>query len=283
MLEREEYVEQAYLFRVLAERIPKNLPLQECLRQVKEELLASTKLPIAVDFLRTELEHAGVLATAMARLNHYFTAFQTYIIQEAENERGRFDMLVALEVLRAEAEFKAAAASPQGLFIFQFEVLCRNRLRYDPGLDAIAADPCYNADWKDWIKVVRRQVGIIEFANLLYVRSQYYQKRRSARSENPPEPEKPVLFGEKEGKIAWANRDKDPLFLFAALQRHLGYPGVPRTKPPTESPEMIPQLLRRVDRLENRLKLLEEEQVQGAIDISRFYSGPIDRAGNSGS
>ena len=37
-----------------------------------------------------------------------------------------------------------------------------------------------------------------------------------------------MLFGEKEGRIAMANRRKDPLYLFSALQRHLGYPSVPR-------------------------------------------------------
>ena len=46
----------------------------------------------------------------------------------------------------------------------------------------------------------------------------------AARRRTVAPPEKPMLFGEKEGKIAWANRKKDPLYLFAALQRHLGYP-----------------------------------------------------------
>jgi hypothetical protein len=282
MLEREEYVEQAYLFRVLAERIPQHLPLQECLRQVKEELLASTKLPMAVDFLRTELEHAGVFATAMGRLPHYFTPFQTYIVQEAENERGRFDMLVALEILRAEAEYRASGASRQGLFIYHFEVLCRNRLRYDRGLTAIAADPWYDGDWREWVLIVRRQVGIIDFADLVYVRSQYYQQRRVAQAGTDVAPEKPILFAEKEGKIAWANRGKDPLFLFAALQRHLGYPGVPRPKPPDESPQLIPQLMRRVERLEHRIKLLEEEEKHGAIDITRLYGDSLRPPDNAG-
>ena len=86
-------------------------------------------------------------------------------------------------------------------------------------------------------------------------------------------PNCPVLFGEKEGRIALANRAKDPLFLFAALQRHLGYPQVPRPKPVDETPALIPQLMRRVERLETRTKLLEEEQ-RGGIDITRFYNSP---------
>ena len=56
MLEREEYVEQAYLFRVLAERLPDNVPLQDILEDVDEELMATTKLPLAVSFISSELK-----------------------------------------------------------------------------------------------------------------------------------------------------------------------------------------------------------------------------------
>ena len=78
------------------------------------------------------------------------------------------------------------------------------------------------------------------------------------------------MFGEKEGKIAFANRNKDPLYLFAALQRHLSYPAIPRPKPTDRSHELIPQLVRRIERLEARLKLFEAEQREG-IDITQFY------------
>jgi len=276
MLEREEYVEQSYLFRTLGDRLPQNLPLQECLRQVKEELLATTKLPMAVDFMRTELEHSGMLAPAMERLAHYFAPFQTYIMRAAEDDRGRFDTRVALDILRAEADFRAAGASRPGLFIFQFEILCRNRLNYDRGLAAIAADNWYDEAWRDWIQIVRRQVGIIDFSNLLYVRSEFYQKQHLARTGTPIDADKPMLFGEKEGKIAWANRDKDPLYLFAALQRHLGSPTVPRLKAPDESPLLIPQLLRRVERIEQRMKLVEEETRAGTVDITKFFGKPAE-------
>ena len=79
-----------------------------------------------------------------------------------------------------------------------------------------------------------------------------------------------MLFGEKEGKIALANRRKDPLYLFAALQRHLGYPTVPRPAPVEEIPQLIPQLMRRVERLETRLKLMEDEH-RGGIDLSEGF------------
>lgn len=270
MLEREEYVEQAYFFRTLGERLPKNMPLQELLRQTREEILATTNLPHAIDFLRTELEHAGVFGSAMARLPHYFTPFQTYVIQEAENERGRFDLRIALAILQSEAEYRARVPSPQGLFLFHFEVLSRNRLRYDKGLAAIAGDPLYDQNWREWILFVRHQVGFIDLADLLYMRSEHCEKRRAAQRGGPLEPEKPILFGEKEGKIALANRGKEPLYLFAALQRHLGYPAVPRPKPQDDSVEVLPLVLRRLERIEARLKIMEEEQ-RGGLDLTKFY------------
>lgn len=273
MLEREEYIEQAYLFRTLSERLPKNMPLQELLRQVREEILASTKLPLAIDFLRAELEHTGVFGSAMVRLLHYFTPFQTYIVREAESEGGRFDLRVALEILRAEAEYRSQGVSPTGMFLYQFEVLCRNRLSYDRGLKAVSEDPVYPEEWREWILTVRRQVGLIDFADLLYVRSDYYRQRQAARLGDDPPIEKPMLFGEKEGKIALANRGKDPLYLFAALQRHLGYPTVPRPQPPDDKEQLLPQIMRRLERMEARLKLLEEEQ-RGGIDITKFYGPP---------
>ncbi|GIW95773.1 MAG: hypothetical protein KatS3mg110_3814 [Pirellulaceae bacterium] len=269
MLEREEYIEQAYFFNLLHERIPQSVPLQDVLQQAKQELLASTRLPLAVDYLLTELNHSGAMSPAMRRLGHYFTAFQTFIIESAEDERGRFDMRIAVQVLKAEAEYRAGNPTPQGSFVFQFETLARNRLSYDRGLAAMAEDPIYSPEWREWILTVRRQIGLIDFADLLYVRSAYYWMRQSVGGQ-PVTPTKPVLFGEKEGKIAWANRRKDPLYLFAALQRQLGYPKVPRPTPPDSPADLVPQLLRRLERLELRLRMLEEEQRHGAIDFQKL-------------
>lgn len=273
MLEREEYVEQAYFFRVLMERLPENFLLQDLLGQIRHELLATTKLPLAVDFMLTELRHSGLMSPAMRRLPHYFRGYQTYIIQAAEDDRGRFDIHVAIEILCHEAKYLAGAPSPEGLFLYQFETLSRNRLRYDRGLDAMAADPFYSAAWKEWLAIVRRQIGIVELADMIYVRSQEYLRRKVRPGEPPAAPEQPVLFGEKEGKIAWANRQKDPMYLFAALQRHLGYPPAPRPKRPDESRELWPQIQRRMERLEQRIKLLEEESREG-LDITKFYEKP---------
>jgi len=272
LLNREEYVEQAHLFRALAERLPRNQPLQEALFHLREEILATTKLPLAVGFLLAELRYCGEMASAMRKIPHYFTPFQTYVIAEAENERGRFDMRVAVEILRYEAEYRSGSPSRAGTFMYQFEALCRNRLRYESGLDAMALDPIYDTSWRNWLQTVRRQVGIVDFADLVYVRSEYYVTQQSRRGRDIAS-DVPVLFGEKEGKIAAANRRKDPLYLFAALQRHLGYPEVPRLQPVDDTPQRVDQLMRRTERLETRIKLLEDEQ-KGGIDITKFYGTP---------
>ncbi|MEN6450866.1 MAG: hypothetical protein ABFC96_10270 [Thermoguttaceae bacterium] len=264
-LDREEYVEQAYFFHTLRDRMQQSMSTQDLLEAIREEVLATTMLPFALDFMASELRLTGGFATAMARLPHYFTPFQTYVVQEAEKAEGRFDFRIALEILERKAEYRAAGASPQGIFLYQFETLCRNRLGYDRGLEAVARDPNYDEAWREWILTVRRQVGLVDFADMIYVRSELYRKTH--------EPvEKPMLFGEKEGRIALANRRKDPLYLFSALQRHLGYPPVPRPRPEDAQRYLLPALERRVERLETRQKLLEED-FRGGINLSRFYVG----------
>ncbi len=270
MLEREEYVEQVYFFRTLRERMQQNMSTQDLLVAIRQEVLSTTRLPLAIDFMADELRLTGGFATAMARLSHYFTPFQAYVVAESEKAEGRFDFRIALEILQCEAEYRAAAAgsgkpSLQGIFLFQFETLCRNRLGYDEGLEAVACDPMFDPQWRQWIRTVRRQIGLVDFADMIYVRSELYRRTRG-------EAEKPVLFGEKEGKIALANRRKDPLYLFSALQRHLDYPSVPRPKPEDTQRHVLPGLQRKVEQLESRLKLLEEE-LRGGINLARFY-GP---------
>ena len=265
-LDREEYVEQAYFFRAFRERVQEGTSSQELLAGLRQEILSTTKLPMALEFMAGELRLTGGFAPAMARLDHYFTSFQTFVVREAEREEGRLDFRIALEILEREADYRAKGGSVQGTFLYQFEALCRNRLGYDRGLDAIAADPVYDPAWREWILTVRRQVGMIDVADLIYVRSEHYRNLRG-------ESERPVLFGEKEGRIALANRRKDPLFLFSALARHLGYPSVPRPKPPASEGQQLALLQRRLDRMENRLRLAEEE-LRGGINLARFYGPP---------
>jgi hypothetical protein len=50
------------------------------------------------------------------------------------------------------AELRATEAlEPAALFIYQFECIARNRLGYDRGMTAMARDPFYHDDWRDWI------------------------------------------------------------------------------------------------------------------------------------
>ena len=273
MLPREEFVEQAYLFRILSERLGQDITLQDLLEQCRFEVLATTKLPMAIGFLCTELKHLGVMGPAMRRLQHYFTPFQTFVIDQSEQDSGQFDFRTALNVLRYEAEYRSQSDSQQGFFFYQFETLCRNRLNYDKGLKAMSDDPIYSPQWREWLLIVRKQLGIIDIADLIYGRSEEFVTFRKRHLGEDAEADYPILFGEREGKIAFANRRKEPLFLFAAMQRHLGYPAVPKREVRDNSLEMIPQLQRRVERLEMRIKFMEDEQRQG-IDITKFYNAP---------
>ena len=273
MLNREEYVEQAHFFKALSERIRQQVPIQDVLRGLSEEVLSTTKLPLAIDYMLSELRHQGAFAPAMARLTHYFTPFQSYLAAAAEDDHGRFDSHLAFDILFLEAKYRADGASPQGIFLFQFETLCRNRLSYDRGLAAVAGDPIFDNGWRAWIMTVRRQMGIVDFADMIYVRSEYHQQHRARRMGTRDNADEVVLFGEREGKIAWANRRKDPLHLFSALQRQLAYPVVPRPERPDDAMQLLPNVLRRLKRIETQLKLIEDEKKQG-IDITKFYEKP---------
>ena len=268
-LDREEYVEQAHLFELLHEQAGGQFPIQELLEQLRHEVLATTRLPMAMGYLLTEVKHSGLLGPAMHQLAHYFTPFQTYLIDQAELDTGRFMMNTAFKVMEAEAQYRVEGASPAGMFFFQFEVLCRNRLSYDRGLTAISADPVYDNEWTRWILGLRAEIGLVDFADLVFLVSEDYRNKLVA-AKKPTEGKGPFLFGEKEGRIAFANRRKDPLYLFSALQRHLGYPAVPKPKPIDENQDIIPQMARRIERLEARIQLMEEER-RASLDITKFY------------
>jgi hypothetical protein len=272
VLDREEYIEQAYFFRVFRERVGANHAAQEILDHVGEELLSTTRLPMAVGFLATELKHSGLMSTGFARLGHYFTPFQAFVVRQTESDKQRISVDTSLLVLEREATYRADGPTPAGLFVYQFEVMCRNRLGYDAGLTAMAGDPAFDADWCDYLDFVRRQVGVVDFADLIYLRSALYVQEQRRRHPDY-EPPLPALFGEKEGKIAKANRGRDPLYLFAALQRQLGYPEVPRPKLPDDLESKLIAVQARVKELEQRLKLVESE-VRGQVDLTQFLGKP---------
>jgi hypothetical protein len=271
VLDREEYVEQAYFFRVFRERLAENVAAQEILARVHEEILTTTRLPYAIQFLATELKHSGLLATALERLSHYFTPFQAFLVRKAEQEKQRFSMDTALQVLEGEARYRAGQPTRPGLFVYQFEVLSRNHLGYDEGLDAMARDAFYDEPWREYMETVRRNIGEVDFADLVYLRSELYlndQRRADPDREFPP-----PLFGVKEGKIAKASHGRDPLYLFAALQRQLGYPEVPRPRPKDDPAAKFLAVQAKLRELETRLKLLEGE-VRGKTDLIQNLGKP---------
>jgi hypothetical protein len=277
VLEREEYIEQAYFFHAFRERLLDGLPAQDILSRIGEELLSTTRLPLAVSFLTTEIKVSGLMAPAMARIGHYFTPFQTHVIDQAEHDVSRFAMEPALLVLEREAKFKAENPTLPALFVYQFEALSRNRLGYTKGLAAMADDPFYNEEWQDYILTLRSRLGDVDFADLIFVRSEYFINERKRLN---PEfvPKFPALFGEKEGKIARANRGRDPMYLFSALQRQLGYPEVPRPRRPDELEARVLLLEQKIAQLENRLKVAESGMQQDD-PLAQVMVKPEDTAG----
>lgn len=286
ILDREEYIEQAYFFRVYRERLQDNVPSQEILQTIQEEILATTRLPMAIDFLRTEILHSGRISDAMQRLPHYFAQFQTFVIQRAEDDESRFEQVIALKILENEAAYRARTPTPSGMFVYQFECIARNRLGYTEGLRAMAQDPLYSDDWTRWIMRLSNELGSKELSEVVYLASEHFHSRRTTRgtqksveSEADATPAPKMLFGDQEGRIAKANIGRDPLYFFAALQRQLDYPAVPRSQRADDTQKLPAFLEARLIKLEQRLKIVEMES-KGGIDLNQFYVKPSeDEAG----
>lgn len=271
--DRDECIEQAYFFRVFRERLAENVSAQDALQSLHEEILTTTRLPYAIQFLASEIKHTGLLSSGFARLGHYFTAFQTFVIGQAEGESFKFIMPAALLVLEREATYKAGTPTPSGLFVYQFEAISRNRLGYMHGLDAMGKDPFYPKVWQENAELFRRQIGVVDFADLVYLRSEVYPEDQ--RKRNPDyEPPVPPLFGTKEGRIAKASIGRDPLFLFAALQRQLNYPEVPRPKTKDDIDSRLLAMQVRFREMEARMRMLESE-VRGTFDPTQFGTPDI--------
>lgn len=105
-LDREEYIEQAYLFRHLRERIASNMSVQEILAQIDQEILSTTRLPYAIQFLTAEIKHSGLLSSGFSRLLHYFAPFQAFVVRATEDENRRFGIEIALLVLERKAQYR---------------------------------------------------------------------------------------------------------------------------------------------------------------------------------
>lgn len=269
-LDREEYIEQAYFFKNYRERLEDAIPSQVILATIYEEILATTKLPMAIDFLKSELLLTGRISDGMEKLSHYFTPFQTFILKNAEDDKSKFDQKTGLKILEHEAEYRSESPSSSGLFIYQFECIARNRLGYHAGLDAISKDTIYDDDWSKWIRKLKIQLGSIDFADLLYLRSQHFvDEQRRIPGNEQFEPQYSILFTKQDGRIAKANHDRDPLYMFAALQRQLDYPEVPRPFAKKDKPIFHPALEARLHKIEMKLQLIDSE-LKGDFDLNQF-------------
>jgi hypothetical protein len=273
---REEYVEQAYFFRTCRERQSEGRALQDVLDQLHEEILSTTRLPFAIQFMVAELKHSGLLSAACDRLPHYFTPFQAFVLAQSENDTNRLTFEQATTILEREATYRATDPTPAGLFVFQIEALSRNRLGYLEGLRRMAMDGAFDDDWCEYFDVVRSQLGVRELPELVFVRSESFVREKQ-REDPDYEPTGAILFGEKEGRIARANIGRDPEYFFAALQRQLGYPQVPRPPKQDSLLARLDRMGRQIQRLEEKLRVVEQE-VRGGVDLSPFMVGKDGKA-----
>jgi hypothetical protein len=68
------------------------------------------------------------------------------------------------------------------------------------------------------------------------------------------------------------------MYLFAALQRQLGYPQVPRPRRPDELEARVLLLEQKIALLENRIKSAESD-LQQDVDLAQVLVKPEDTAG----
>ena len=179
VLEREEYIEQVYFFRTLRERLIDGLPSQEILARIGEELLSTTKLPLAVSFLHVDMKGIGVDGAGHGADQPLFHAVPGPRRQPGRerHEPVSDGTSPARPGARSQVQIRRAVAA--GAFsCFSSRRLSRNRLGYNKGLAGMADDPIYSDDWKDYILTLRTRLGDVDFADLIFVRSEQFVRER---------------------------------------------------------------------------------------------------------
>ena len=179
VLEREEYIEQAYFFHTFRERLIDGLASQEILARIGEELLSTTKLPLAVSFLHVEMKGTGQMGPAMERISHYFTPFQAHVVSQAESDVSRFAMDQALSDPGARGQVQGRCARRcRPCSCFNSRRSPATDWATPKGLAAMAGDPIYTEDWIDYILTLRSRLGDVDFADLIFVRSEQFARER---------------------------------------------------------------------------------------------------------
>ena len=215
-----------------------------------------------------------MMSSAMTRLGHYFHPFQTYVIAEAESERGRFDLRIALQLLQPEADYRPEGADATGIVPVPVRIAVPQspEIRYGPDGRSPAIPSTTSHGEHGFSGADGRSAWSISPTWSTFGASIFSRGGSNSRRKRIAGIRTPILFGEKEGKIAFANRQRDPLYLFSALQRHLGYPAVPRLEGIEEPDETCKASPAGLNGPNCGCKLLEEEQ-RGGIDLNKLY-GP---------
>ena len=213
----------------------------------------------------------------MVRISHYFTPFQAHVISQAESDMSRFAMDQALLVLEREAKFKAEGPSLTALFVFQFEALSRNRLGYTRGLAAMAADPLYPDVWSDYILTLGARLGDVDFADLIFVRSEQFVAERRRHQPRLTSPSSPRFSARRRARslapIAAAIRcTYSPPFTASLATRGS------TASAPDELEARVALLEQRIVMLENRMKFAEND-IQHDVDLAQVLVKPEDTAG----
>src|SRR6266508_474920 len=105
--DREEYIEQVYFFRTLRERLEEKMPTQQILDHVPQEILSTTRLPMAIQFIAAEVKHTGLFSSGFTKLPHYFTPFQAFVVENTEMDKRKFSVEIAMLILEREAQYRA--------------------------------------------------------------------------------------------------------------------------------------------------------------------------------
>ena len=279
---------------MLGERLRENMPAQEILGIVREEILATTKLPMAIDFMLAELRHLGAFsARPWSGCTHYFTPFQCFVMQEAENDtaavrparRARNPRPRGRVPRRGRRRGRACSSTSSKCSAATGWATTRG-WRPSPATRRI------DETWRNWILTVRRQIGMVDLADLIFVHSEFYHERKPQRRAGRPRPSADAPHGRGARPRAFrrcsASRKaaspgpiggKDPLLLFAALHRQLGYPEAPRAAAGgPRGAACCRRWLAGSNSSKRRLKLVEEEQ-RGGINLEQFYAEKQNRSG----
>ena len=141
------------------------------------------------------------------------------------------------------------------------------RLPFDR-TSAMAKDPIFDPDWSEWIYIVRRQVGIVDLADLIF------GERSLFRAVSATWPKVMRSLATKRAD-RWAI-GTNPLLLFAALQRHLGY---------QSCRDLNQQMNRRICRCSSAASSgwkpgSSWRMSKRAIDLNKFYRPGADSAQN---